>query len=245
MKLKSLALLSLLIFGCAEKKEGEIKNTLFSQFVEITDNEDKGIKEILSIYGGYCEYSIGQSFSTEDGRSKYFKLIVSESDIVDQYKANPKLVASNIAYLFYKNLESESKNYQAIHVILKFGDESTEELEFQSEELQIVHSKMPIVRNSVELIKKKEFNKLASQLNSEVYPINQESFANRLQEVDPQFGKVQDFVTFGYQFYKTETDLELLRISGIIIRDIQNSEFSVDLSPELSNENLYLLQYKL
>jgi hypothetical protein len=245
MRIKPLVLFSLLIFGCAEKREGEIKNTLFSRFVEITDNEDKGIKEVLALYGGYCEYSFGQSFSTDDGRSKYFELKVSESQLIEDYKANPQFIASNVAYLFYKNLEDEIENYKAIHVIIKFEDESSVEFEIQSKELEIVHSKMPLVLNSVELIKQKEFNTLASKISPEVYSINQESFANRLTEVDPQFGEVQDFVTFGYQFYRTETDVELLRISGIILRDIQNSQFSVDVSSQISDEKLYLVQYKL
>ena len=54
MKLKQTILLVGLIAlmtNCAEKKDGEQKNTLLSNFVSITDNEDKGVKEILDFYG--------------------------------------------------------------------------------------------------------------------------------------------------------------------------------------------------
>ena len=41
--------------ACVETKEGEIKPNLISNFVSITDNEDKGVKEVLEYYGRYHE----------------------------------------------------------------------------------------------------------------------------------------------------------------------------------------------
>ena len=48
-----MGIIGLLISGCAEKKKGEQKTTLLSNFVSITDNEDKGVKEVLRFYGGF------------------------------------------------------------------------------------------------------------------------------------------------------------------------------------------------
>ena len=67
-----------------QKKRREIKNT-FSRFVEITDNDDKGIKEVLAL-SGYCEFS--NNHSQLMMVSKYFELKVSES-LIEDYKANP------------------------------------------------------------------------------------------------------------------------------------------------------------
>ncbi len=72
MKLISTAIiLSIVLIAC-------------KSIVSISNNEDKGIKEVLDFYGGYCKYSIGASASTEDGTKKYFELELSKSDIIEK-----------------------------------------------------------------------------------------------------------------------------------------------------------------
>ena len=63
----------LLLTSCAEKREGELKPGLLSNLVSISDNEDDGVKKVLSFYGGYYKYAIGASASTEQGKKKYFE----------------------------------------------------------------------------------------------------------------------------------------------------------------------------
>lgn len=52
-----------------------ILGLLVSSCASITDNEDKGVKDILGFYGGYCKYSIGIVASTSEGKKKYFELL--------------------------------------------------------------------------------------------------------------------------------------------------------------------------
>lgn len=114
---------SLTITSCGNRHEGEQKPTLLSNALSITDNEDKGVKEILDFYGGYCKYAIGASASTETGKKKYFELELSKSDAIEERAKVAQMPASNIAYLFYKNLNQEERaNYDEIHTVLIFAD---------------------------------------------------------------------------------------------------------------------------
>src|ERR1700752_3010499 len=91
-----------------------------NKFVSISKNEDNGIKEVLDFFGGTCEYSIGASYSSNEGSKKYFELKISKSDVVEKYTEAPEVASSNVAYTFYKNLKNETKKYDEIHVILIF-----------------------------------------------------------------------------------------------------------------------------
>src|SRR5438309_8729239 len=83
---------------------------------KITDNEDKGVKEVLSLFGGYCKYSIGWDVSTKTGKKKYFELELSKSAFVDNMADMTELPASGVAYYFYKNLKGERRKYTHIKV---------------------------------------------------------------------------------------------------------------------------------
>ena len=102
---RSVTILALLVVSCRN-------------IVSITPNEDKGIKEILNFYGGYCKYSIGSSASTKDGAKKYFEIELSKSDVLEKYADMPDVSASNAAYILYKDLKNERKNYDEIRCIV-------------------------------------------------------------------------------------------------------------------------------
>ena len=81
MKVFKLILFGLIsLTACGQRHEGEKKTGLLSHMVSITDNEDKGVKEILAFYDGQCKYSIGM-----DGAKKYFELEMSQSELLEQY----------------------------------------------------------------------------------------------------------------------------------------------------------------
>ena len=105
MKLTSLTLIVFLLFSCGKKHKGEKSTSLLSNFLSTTDNEDKGIKEIVNFYGGYCEYSIGTTISTDSGTKKYFELKLTKSEVADKFANIPEFTASNIAYLVLQEFE--------------------------------------------------------------------------------------------------------------------------------------------
>jgi hypothetical protein len=243
-----LLVVALTISSCGTRHEGEIKPTLLSNAMSITDNEDKGVKEILGFYGGYCEYAIGVSASSEIGNKKYFELEVSKSDVIDNKANSAQMIASNIAYLFYKNLnEEERQNYDEIHSVLVFADGKRKTFEFPTKTLEQVEGRMNVAFKVVALIKEKNFEALRPILNDTAYvAYDKNELITNLKAFDPQFGNVTEgFRPFGFRINEGKSGAEVLHISGAIIRDIQSNEFSVDLDLHGLDDTIYMLQYKL
>jgi hypothetical protein len=238
----------LTITSCGNKHEGEEKPTLLSNAVSITDNEDKGVKEILDFYGGYCKYAIGASAWTETGKKKYLELELSKSEVIEQKAKVAQMPASNIAYLFYKNLNKEERdNYNEIHTVLIFADGEKMTFEFPSEQLELVGQRLKVVNKVVGLIKEKNFEALKPMLNDKaLVSYDKNELVANLVKVDPQFGNVTEgFRPFGFRINKAKDGTDVLHISGAIIRDKQSNEFSVDLNLNGKDDSIYVLQYKL
>jgi hypothetical protein len=245
MKKIYITLFSVLIFtSCKERHKGEQTNGLLSNFISITDNENNGIDMILDIYGGRCEYSIGAYASTVDGAKKYFKIEMSESDVIENRMNKVHLPSSNIAYMFYKNLKEEKKNYDSIHVVLISKDSSKQEFEFSISVLEQVENRMSLMNKIVNLLKEKQYEEFKKTLNNEVVPFDKEQLISRLKEVEPEFGNILEFRFLGFKIvpYKGK---EILHLSGALMREKQNNEFSIDIDFDVDKDDLYQLQYKL
>jgi hypothetical protein len=248
LKLLIIIAISIVIASCGNTREGEQKPSLLSNLLTITDNEDKGIKEILDFYGGSCEYSLGASASTETGRKKYFAIEVSKSDAIEAKTKVARMPASNIAYLFYKNLNAEErKNYDEIQVILVLANAEKKTFEFPTAQLELVCQRMKVVDKVVGLIKAKNFEGLSPLINdSSVATYDKKELITNMAKLDTQFGNVTEgFRCLGFTINKALNGTEVLHIAGAVMRDKQNHEFSVDLDLNGKDESIYLLQYKM
>lgn len=243
-----LILIAFIVNACGTKHEGEEKPTLLSNALSITDNEDKGVKEILDFYGGYCKYAVGGSASTNDGTKKFFELELSKSDAIETRAKVAEMPASNIAYLFYKNLNNEEQNnYNEIRTVLIFADGSKMSFEYPTQQLELVKKKMILVNKVVGLIKDKKFDALEPMLiDTALVKYDKKELIAKLKSVDPDYGNVtKDFVPFGFRINKLKNGIDVLHISGAVVRDKQSNEFSVDLDLNSTEDKIYILQYKL
>ncbi len=218
--------------------------------INATINEDKGITEILDNYGGNCEYSSGSETVSELGGSattnKYFKIEMSKSKVIETLSQKIELPASNIAYLFYKNLNEEKSKYNEIQVVLLMNDGKKMTYKITTEKLEVVKSKMPLVFKAVGLIKDKKFEELRLILNdTSLIKYNKNELIQNVSKFDKTFGTVIEFLPYGFKFYKSESGNDILHISGIIKRDKQNNEFSVDFDPNSNSEEMLVLNYEL
>jgi len=243
-KILSLIICTFLLTSCGNKREGEQKTGLLSNFVSITDNEDAGVKEILGFYGGQCKYAVGVSASTKDGNKKYFEIEMSQSDAIDKQLDKVYLPSSNIAYRFYKNLKEEKKNYDEIKVVLISKENIKQEFDFPITLLEKAEKRIKVAEKTVSLLKEKQFEELKEMLNNELVDFDKDELISRLKKVEPQFGNILEFRLFGFKITEIKGK-ELMHISGAIIRDKQNNEFSVDIDSNSDKYELYQLQYKL
>ncbi len=252
MTMRNFGLFVLIVAGltlnsCGNKQSGEEKPGLLSNLINITKNEDKGIKEILEFYGGYCKYAIGASASTDDGKKKYFEIEMSKSEIIEKYSKIAEMPASNIAYLFYRNLKEERSNYDEIHTVIVFNDESKTEFEFAKEDLALVDRKMSIVNKTVALLKAKDFEGIKAFLNPDttIVDYDKDELIANLTKIDPQFGQIKEFVPYGFRFNQLKDGRQILHVSGVLSREKQNHEFSVDIDPNSNKDEIILMQYEL
>ena len=240
-------LTALTIISCDNKRDGEEKPTLLSNALSITDNEDKGVKEILEYYGGNCKYAIGASVSTDEGSKKYFELEMSKSDAIEKYAQIIEMPASNIAYLFYRNLKDEKSNYNEIQTVIIFNDATKKTFTYSVDKLELVKNKMLLVNKLVDLLKIKNFEAIKPMLDEKSSPLkyDKNDLIYNISKIDSMYGQIKEFLPYGFRFKKLENGKELLHISGALIRDKQSNEFSVDLDPESTKDEIFILQYKL
>lgn len=209
----------------------------------VTDLEKQAVDSVLDFYGGICYRSKGFSSENTDVTT-YFELKMVDSERIQGQMDKDHLPSSNVAYLFYKNLKEEKENYDEIHVILVSEDKSEQQYIFPVALLERVEKRMMVIEETIEMIKNKRFESLHSILNNELVPFEKEELITNLKKVEPQFGVIEEFQFFGFKVipYKGK---DILHLAGAVIRDKQNTEFSIDIDFNSDKNELYQLQYKL
>ena len=244
-RILSLIICVFLLTSCGNKRDGEQKTGLLSNLISITDNEDAGVKEILAFYGGQCKYAIGASASTKDGKKKYFELELSKSDAIQKLSDKIEMPASNIAYRFYKNLKQEKSNYDEIHSVIIFEDGTEKTFVYSAEKLELISKRMKLANKVVQLLTNKDYERLKTILNIDSAKYDKDELISNLIKFEPQFGDIKEFRPFGFRINQTKNGMNILHISGALIREVQNSEFSIDVDLNSDKEEVFLLQYKL
>jgi hypothetical protein len=252
-KLVIAALLLLGTAGCKAKHKGEQTTGFLSNFVNISEKEDKGIKEILAFYGGKCEY--GYETKAEKGKDteKIFWIKLSNSNELDTligtpgFEAIEELSGANIAYLFYKNIGNEKYNYTSIKTILVSKKIGQTEYLYSIAELDKVNRKMPLVNKIVDFIIQKQFAELGKKftIDKQIIDINIDTMITKLQDAESIFGNASGFVLDGFRFITSNSGKRVLIFSGYILRDKQNNLFSIAVDPDTFNETIYNLDYTL
>jgi hypothetical protein len=211
----------------------------------ISENERKGVKEVVALYGGQVQVS-EQDSATPAGNKNIVQVQLSQSTFAENYTdmAMPELPASGVAYAFYKRLGNEKKKYTHVktQLLLKNGDK--EEYEFPVNELELVNSKIAIVQRIGDLIKQRNYEELKPMLDSTYGGYNKEQFIENLEETDSRLGKANELVIVGFSFYKL-SGKDILHISGQMMRGATANALSVDIDPNDRQERAIMINYKI
>ena len=220
------------------------KSKLFS----VTENEDKGIKEILAFYGGECQYGIEKKVYTDKPNESVFWIKFGKSSSIDSAANWAQLHGSNIPYIFYKNLDKEKSKYTHIQCELVLGNATKLKFSYALPELEKVKEKMKLVNKIVNLIRTKNFNELKNHLvvDSSILVYDKDELTTNLQRIEtgPELGNIKGFRPYGFIYSKGNNNKEILYIAGLMVRDKQNMNFSVNLDPNTKKDEIYLLNYK-
>lgn len=210
----------------------------------VTELEKQAVQSVLDVYGGICYRSKG--FVTENDQSiTYFHLTMAESAVLERDIDKTEMPASNIAYLFYTNLGEEKANYDAISVTVRFKNRIEKNFKYSVKTLELVSKRMRVANKVVELLTNKDYEKLKTLLNNEQEGFDKDQLIANLIKFDPQFGAIKEFMPFGFKVHDMSNGMDILHISGALIREIQNSEFSIEVDLNSEKEEIFLLDYSL
>ena len=230
-----------LVVSCTSKQESkDVKPENDTSRTNLTVNEAKGLKEIVDFYGGHCKYSVGL-----DKEKKYFEIELNESASAEQFKEMTAMPASNMAYLFFKDLKEEQNTYDEILSTLALNDGVKKTFRYSKEQLAAVDQHMNTVYKIAGLIKEKDYEALRPLIQEKVFSVNVDEVMSKLKVADSLFGNVTTgFKPYGFAIKKAETGMDILHISGIIARDKQSHEYSVDMDLNTNDGKIFFIQFK-
>lgn len=153
-------------------------------------------------------------------------------------------------------MKQERNNYDEIHSTLIFKDGEKITFKYSTKQLYRVEKRMNLAYKIVSFLKNKQYDDIQTRLNNIVLrrtsgktistAFNIDELIEKLKSVDLQLGNVTEgFKPLGFRVYQINNDKEILHIAGIIIRDKQNNNFSIDVDLNSDSEEIYLLQYDL
>ncbi|WP_405207144.1 hypothetical protein [Aquimarina sp. LLG6339-5] len=232
-------------FSCKQSGNSQSKLNEISNSIKLTENENKAIDEILNFYDGYCEYTGGVLTSKGNAYKKFIELKMSKSDKLHQLEDKLEVPASNIAYRFYHNLKEEKKKYGKIDVAFITTDSYKESYSFGIKTLDSIHNKAVLVNKIIDSMKIGKYDYIESLLSNKRYGKSKGKLINDLKRMDSLYGKVSSFNSFGYDVYKTESQLNIIHISGFVKRGEQNHALSFYLDFQSEIPEILKLQGEL
>lgn len=243
MKLSYLTLIAFFLISCAKKHKGEQSTSLLSNVLSITDNEDKGIKEVIGFYGGSCEYSIGESFSTDSGKKKFFELKLTKSEVADKFASVPEFTASNMAYMFYKDLKNDRKKYAEIHSVLILNKKDKYEYKYSTGKLDTISAKLKVFNKVFESIKGKNYDQLKAILSNDSYKDSDKNqIVLNLKKIDTAYGNIKGALIYGFRFER-QNEFDILTILGVFLRDKKNNAITIKVDLNSPDDKIHFLDY--
>ena len=106
--------------------------------------------------------------------------------------------------------------------------------------------KMKVAEHVARLIIEQKFDDIRFVLNDSGYhKYDKEEIVSGLKKVEQTFAKASEFVPLGFSFYKLDSGKELLHLSGYLLRGQESTEFSINVDPLTSDNEVLYLDYKL
>jgi hypothetical protein len=209
-----------------------------NKFVGLTENEKKGINEMGSFYGGTLSFE-----KKWDENNMTLTVALKNSKIgVDTQVAylQPAVIASNMAYVLYKNMVEERSKYVAIVTSVTIADGKTHTYLYPMTELALAETQMKLVYKIVDLLKAKNYEGLNTHLsdNSPFSKLNKKERIAFIKSVEDKYPSIENFELLGFTQRK-----EASQFIGNLIRNSKPYLFNITLNSDLAKEEVYYINY--
>jgi len=195
--------------------------------IGVTETEVKAVQVVLNRYGGECHRFKG--FETENGITQtYFELEMSKSKALEKYSEILEIPASNIAYLFYSNLNDEKKNYTHVKVKINLNNGKQQEFYYPHEDIETMEKFAPILSDISNQFKSQDYEAFFNDFDRDIARnLNMDQIHSLCSEYDSLYGNAIEIQLQGFTFHDSAADNRaLLRLFGIMKRKKKNTPIS-------------------
>jgi len=214
---------------------------LNNKILKTSDEEKNAVEELLTFYGGNCEY--GSYFEiSNDGSKHYFDLKLKESSLIGNPKTDD-ILAAGVAYRFYNSLKKEANKFDQINTELIDSNGMTKKYTFDTSVLNKVKSEMPKTKVAIDLLKKRDYFGLVDLCDT-TNIVDKKTIVASLNKAENEYGILNDFQIFGFEFYKNIQGQTNLSICGIAISSKENHHLNIVTDPNDTALKIVLFNYK-
>ena len=214
------------------------------QSIGISTEEVKGIDDVLRIFGGSCEYSKTSRVSSDNGKERKYVLEISGSEFITRHINQKELMASGVAYAFFRNINDEQKKYTHVRTVLVSDDHEKESYDFEIAQLEEVHNRMPLAYKVADLIKNSRFDELRRMISdSGYYAFNKEELVSNMEKLQPEYGNVIEFLPLGYSISRVDGHWNL-HIAGRLKRDKKSNSIGIDIDFDKNEDKVARVNYE-
>lgn len=207
------------------------------------NSEPEGVRNIAAYYGGKVVFSEGVSVPSGDDRiqGRYYEIILSGVDeSVWSYYGTLDLPASNCAYLLYHSLSlDEKKKYEFVRIRIKSKNASGK-YDFPVDDLAQAEKAEQRSNDLILMLKKGRYNDFMRSRSAESGPASEWiQQIPLLEDIDNKYGRIKSFNLHGFNSVGKDADGKIkwfVRLSGVLIREKQNTAFSLIIDPTVGRK---------
>lgn len=205
--------------------------------------EISAVLSVLNFYDGVCVKNTGFSITNKEKKRLFFELEISNSSLLEKHSKNLQIPASNIAYLFYKNVDKNQYDDIKVKIHLKNGNVS--EFTYSTKDINGVIE----LERTISLINKKiingEYTEIANYFDSKIkQKLNRKEIEKMFNDYDSIYGKINNIQLQGFSYAAISEDdspIKLLHLSEVVIRDGHNTKLSLFFNK--NSQKLYSISF--
>lgn len=213
----------------------------------VSENQQKALDEIALVYDAKTSYSKGVSKSVGDKTVSYFRVLVSESDIIDSMR--PEIAAGNIALMVYANFNDEEKKkitHVEVDIIPKSDPKNNVMRSFLVEELEVPYLQSRIFDNFSKVIINNDFVAMAAMIDPQYrHPEDADNISAYIHQHIAVNGPIKEYRRLGYGLQIFEDKTQNFQYNGhFVFENDEKLNYAVETYDKANNDYIYRFEIK-